>query len=154
MINPDRKTVADLLKENGYNTACIGKWHLGLDFKTKSRPDDIDYGAPIKNSPLEYGFDYSYIISASLNMAPYAYIEGNKFTEAASEKIPRSPHQITIISGGPKAPSFDFEGVVDEFTDKTIEYIRSQKNSGKPFFVYHPNDIAAQASASSERLHR
>lgn len=138
LIDPHRTTVADLLKANGYNTACIGKWHLGLDLKTKSRPNDIDYDTPVKNSPLEYGFDYSYIISASLNMSPYAYIEGNKFTEAATEKIPRSPHQITIISGGPKAPSFDFEAVVDEFTDKTIAYIHSQKDSGKPFFIYHP----------------
>ena len=81
LIEEGRTTVASFLKENGYSTACIGKWHLGMDWQTKegiSLPDndpavcewgthtnpDVDYARPIKNSPVTRGFDYYYGISA------------------------------------------------------------------------------------------
>ena len=71
-------------------------------------------------------------------MFPYAYIEGDRFTEAATEFKPRTEHNITIISGGPKAPGFDFEEVVDVFTQKAVSFIRKSAESENPFFLYFP----------------
>lgn len=84
LIDPNRTTIADMLRDQGYTTACIGKWHLGMDFrdsKGNSVPGDrkyeqvegidrVDYSKPVGNSPLSYGFDYSYVITGSLNMFP------------------------------------------------------------------------------------
>lgn len=152
LIDPDRITMADMLKSKGYNTACIGKWHLGLNFYDENGKlvtpdrayertegiDQIDYSRPVGNSPRTYGFDYSYIITGSLNMFPYTYIEGDRITEPASEFKPRTEHAITIISGGPKAPSFDFEQVVDVFTEKAVDFIEESAEKNEPFFLYFP----------------
>ena len=81
LIEQGRLTTAQLLKNQGYNTACIGKWHLGMDWVKKEGKDvaelniesasqvhNVDYSKPIKNGPNSVGFDYYYGISASLDM--------------------------------------------------------------------------------------
>jgi arylsulfatase A-like enzyme len=152
LIDPKRPTIASLLKAKGYRTGCIGKWHLGIDFRDKNgkllkndrklqeQPgiDPVDYSRPVGNSPLTYGFDDSFIITGSLNMYPYAYIDGDRFTQAATEFKPRTPHQISIISGGPKAPDFDFEAVIDTFNKRAVKFIRESTAAEKPFFLYFP----------------
>lgn len=72
LIEPERLTVASLLKKHGYETACIGKWHLGLKWATKggkqpepTEPYDqmnIDFTKPIKSGPNALGFDYFLVL--------------------------------------------------------------------------------------------
>ena len=138
LIDPERKTVANVLKDAGYNTACIGKWHLGMDLPTSDgkpieekkheTPDNINWTEEIKNGPNENGFDYFYGISASLDMPPYIYIENNRFIG-----------QPTVTKGFPRkgVAHKDFEAIetMGVITDKTIDYIEKQ-DKRKPFFVY------------------
>ena len=152
LIDPNRNTLAKVLQSKDYTTACIGKWHLGMDFYDANGEivpsnreyertqgiDQVDYSRKIGNSPLSYGFDYSYVITGSLNMFPYSYIEGDRFTEAATDFQPKTEHQISIISGGPKAPGFDFEKVVDVFTEKAVSFIDESAKNENPFFLYLP----------------
>jgi arylsulfatase A len=126
LIAPDRLTVASLLKQHGYTTACLGKWHLGLQFGPKR------YADVIADGPLQHGFDYFFGISASLDMPPFAFIENDRFTQlpTASKKWVRT---------GAAAPDFEAVDVLPTLTRKAAEYIAAHAadaTGGKPFFLY------------------
>ena len=74
LIAADRLTVPALLKQHGYATACVGKWHLGMGIQ------EGDPSPVIVNGPTTRGFDSYFGISASLDMPPFAFIENDRFT--------------------------------------------------------------------------
>jgi len=87
-IEPNRETLASILKKSGYTTACIGKWHLGLDWHTTDGADGVtidpdtrrsnaDFTKPVQTGPNNFGFDYSFIHAASTDMTPYMFIENH-----------------------------------------------------------------------------
>ena len=98
LISEDTLTVGKLLQQSGYRTAMIGKWHLGMDMPTLDgkphvdtrgvKKSTIDYDGVIKNGPICRGFDYLFGISASLDMAPYTYIENDKFLAKVDNDSP------------------------------------------------------------------
>jgi arylsulfatase A-like enzyme len=73
IIPPGTATLASILRKGGYKTGAIGKWHLGL-----GGPDGPDWNGTIKPGPLELGFDYSYIIPATLDRVPTVFIDNHK----------------------------------------------------------------------------
>lgn len=135
LIDPERFTVADLLKRVGYHTACVGKWHLGLDlpFREKSK-NDIDYTRRLGNSPNVNGFDYFYGIPASLDFPPYVYIENDRFVEPGSEQVPARSFP-RYLRKGPKAPGLAFDKALDHLCAQATAYIKRQSG---PFFLYFP----------------
>ncbi|ADY52607.1 sulfatase [Pseudopedobacter saltans DSM 12145] len=155
LIEPERATIASFLRKNGYTTACIGKWHLGLDF-TKKDPskaiggksitespqnddDNVDYTKAIKGGPTDHGFDYSYIIPASLDMNPYVYIRNGKAVkEPTSYTTGKSENQErgSMRRPGKMAPDFNFQEVLPNFINDAVNYIQS--STQKPFFLYLP----------------
>lgn len=72
LINTDRMTTASLLKQHGYATACIGKWHLGFGNRFP-----VDYHQPLRPGPNDLGFDYFYGLPGSLGMAPNCFVEND-----------------------------------------------------------------------------
>lgn len=135
LIDSDRMTVASLLKANGYETAIVGKWHLGMTMPTtngilptgrKPKTLNIVWGGEIKDGPTDRGFDYFYGISASLDMAPYIYIENDRFDG-----------EMPANSKAGTAKGFDRADVLPEIGRKSAQYIQQQK-AEKPFFIYVP----------------
>ena len=139
LIAADRLTVPKLLKQHGYATACIGKWHLGMTMPAKpgvtyqdkvedSSAAEFDVNGRIADGPTTRGFDYYFGISASLDMTPFAFIENDQFTEP--------PTAIKKwIRQGPAAPGFEAVDVLPTLTRKAVEYIGKAK---PPFFLYLP----------------
>ena len=126
LIASGRMTVGALLKEHGYTTACLGKWHLGLQFGPKRYADVIEDG------PLRHGFDYFFGISASLDMPPFAYIENDRFTQ-----VPTAIKKW--VRTGAAAPDFEAIDVLPTLTRKAAAYIAAHAadaKAGTPFFLY------------------
>jgi arylsulfatase A len=155
LIEPERLTVTAMLKEHGYATACVGKWHLGLQAPDLSAaglppastilPGDhaqaVDYGKPLTPGPLALGFDYFFGIPASLDMEPYVYVENDGVVEAPSAFVEISRHRRQGGNGfwraGPIAPSFKHVDVLPVITEKAVEWLAKQSQE-KPFFLYFP----------------
>ena len=142
LIEPERLTVAALLKKNGYQTACIGKWHLGMDW-AKNTPDvsgqvegGIDFFKPIKNGPTTLGFDYFYGITASLDIPPYFYIQNDKITATKIDSIEET-HGKGFWRKGPIGNDFKHEEVLPTMANKAIEFIQ-KADKNKPYFLYLP----------------
>jgi arylsulfatase A-like enzyme len=157
LIEPDRMTVASLLKSCGYHTACFGKWHLGMDWVIRDgkqvtklgieSPDqvwNVDYSQPIANGPNAVGFDEYFGISASLDMVPYTFIENDHVA-----LLPTVDREFPMMLGraggqtrkGPAAPGFDAGDVLPALTRKAVDYIDRQAESarrGEPFYLYLP----------------
>jgi len=137
LIASDRYTLANLFKNKGYNTACIGKWHLGLGWQ-KDRNDQVDFTKPLSTGPNSAGFDYSYIISASLDIPPYFYIENQRIATNKIENI-KENKGAGFWREGPIGTGQKHADVLNNFTDKAISYIKEQaKNPASPFFLYLP----------------
>ena len=140
MITPERRTIAQMFSEHGYNTACIGKWHLGWDWGyplNAKNKKDVDYSLPIKNGPTDRGFQYFYGIPSSLDIAPYVYVENNKATTIPNHTI--EPQKgLSLMHGGIAGADFDVQDCFPNTIRHSIKYINEQKNSKKPFFLYLP----------------
>lgn len=162
IIDTDQLTLPGLLKANGYQTAVIGKWHLGLG------DGNVNWNTGIKPGPNEVGFDHSYILAATQDRVPTVYIEnGNVVGLDSSDPIEVSyeanfdgqptglenpelldmmwhhGHNGTIVNGIPRigfmkggaSAKWNDEDMADTFLNGVKEYIKTKKDS--PFFLYY-----------------
>ena len=136
LIEPGRMTVASILKQHGYTTACIGKWHLGL-----GNDKQTDYGKPLRPGPNAVGFDYFFGIPASLDMPPYVFVENERVTAAPTATIEASEMRRKGGNGfwraGAIAPGFKHVDVLPKLTEQAVGFLQKQTQD-KPFFLYLP----------------
>ena len=160
-IPTDRPTVASVLKNAGYATGLVGKWHLGLGV------GKTDFNADIKPGPLELGFEYAYFIPATVDRVPTVWVENRRVVNLNpndpirvnyQQKVGDEPtgrenpdllkhhpshgHDMTIVNGisrigwmagGKKARWVD-EEIADVIGGKSAAFI--ERNKDKPFFLY------------------
>ena len=161
LINPEKPTIASMLKKAGYKTAVVGKWHLGLG------SGKINWNEDIKPGPLEIGFDYSFLLPATGDRVPTVYIENHKITKldindpievSYKEKVGNRPtglerpdllrykadtqHSQTIVNGvsrigtmaGGESALWVDEEFPEVFLSKAKQFIHNNKDN--PFFLY------------------
>ncbi len=136
LIETDRPTVASHLKANGYHTAVIGKWHLGLGFQKHSN-GEWDWTKPLTYSPVDVGFERSLVIPASLDFPPYVYIEGHKITGLPDREQPAQKFPA-YLRKGELGSNFSILNCLDVLAEKTAEHIKLSAKNKKPFFLYFP----------------
>jgi arylsulfatase A-like enzyme len=163
IIRPGRATLASMLKQAGYNTAVVGKWHLGL-----GDASGVDWNKEIKPGPRELGFDYSFIMAATGDRVPCVYVEDGKVVGLDpadpikvnyKQPFPGEPtgvshrdqlkldwshgHNMAVVNGvgrigymtGGKSALWKDEDMADEFTRRAVAFLKRQK-SERPFFLY------------------
>ena len=136
LIDTTRMTVASLLKDHGYATGAVGKWHLGLGDQ-----DTTDYSKPLRPGPVSLGFDYYYGIPSSLDFEPYLYFENDRVVEAPSDSTPGSLECCfgAFWRGGAMSPSFEHDQVLPVTAEKAVAFIERQADTPEqPFFLYIP----------------
>jgi len=147
LIPKNRTTVASLLKKEGYETAFIGKWHLGWDWALKDSKvesgegwdpgdfDNIDFSKKVGNAPNTLGFTYSYGHCGSLDMAPYVYVE-NGMPTMVPDTVTESKTKYGWWRKGPTSADFIFDDVTPNFFRKSFNYIKNISKGKDPFFLY------------------
>jgi arylsulfatase A-like enzyme len=156
LIEDGRLTVAGFLRSQGYHTAAIGKWHLGMDWarlpgkdvtelaiETPAQVRNVDFAQPIRHGPTTVGFDEYFGISASLDMVPYTFIANDHVVS-----LPTLDRSFDWVLGstrktrhGPAAPDFDAADVLPTLTQRAVDYIGRRATAarqGQPFFLYLP----------------
>ncbi len=162
LIPTNTVTLPGMLQKAGYQTAVVGKWHLGL-----GPAGGPDWNSDIKPGPLEIGFSYGFIMPATGDRVPCVYLENHRIVDLDpadpiqvdyKQKIGTEPtgkenpellkmkfshgHDNTIINGvsrigwmtgGKKARWID-EDLADVLTNRAISFIEKQNTN--PFFLY------------------
>jgi len=158
LITPGRLTLPAMLRAQGYATACVGKWHVGLTFfDADGQPirgngveavQHVEFARRIEGGPLDHGFDRFFGTACCPTTDwLYAFIEGDRVPVPPTGKLdktllPKHPY-ANDCRGGVIATNFPMEEVDLVFLEKSRDFLESHFRStpGKPFFLYH----AAQA---------
>ena len=139
VIEEGRVTLASLLGQAGYQTGCVGKWHLGFAGGPK-----YDYTQPLVGGPVDRGFGSFFGLPHSLDIVPYYYIRGNRAVQPPAGRIEASnspdwsPIQGKFWRAGPIAPGFRHEDVLPRLADESLKWIDQYAGSDRqqPFFLY------------------
>ena len=163
IIGTEQMTLPRMLKQQGYQTAIIGKWHLGLG------NGNVNWNELVTPGPNQLGFDYSYILAATQDRVPSVYIEdGNvvgldpndpievnyqknfegeptglenpelltmKWHHGHNSSVVNGIPRIGFMKGGEAAKWSDID-MADHFLNGVQKYIKGHND--QPFFLYYP----------------
>lgn len=156
LIEPGRKTLAEILRDAGYFTGLVGKWHQGIDWKLHDESErevirvhnnyqnfrNINFAVPALKGPRDYGFDHYFGTAGSAEMNPSTFIENNQATvvPTISSEEAREKHgewfgrDDNIIAEG-----YTMDRLVPTLSEKACEFVKTATRTrpDQPFFLYY-----------------
>lgn len=169
LIADGRLTLPEMLREKGYSTSCVGKWHIGLTFSdANGKPvhsngveaiPQIDFSRPILGGPLDHGFD-SFFGTACCPTTDwlYAFIENNRVSVPPTQlldksSLPKHPYANDCRRGW-IAPNFPMEEIDLVFLAKSQKFLQDhvRDNPKKPFFLFHATQAVHLPSFAAKQF--
>jgi arylsulfatase A len=178
LIQPGTVTIASILKDAGYKTAVVGKWHLGLGAKPQP-----DWNGELRPGPLEIGFDYCFLLPTTNDRVPSVYVENHRvrnldpadplwvgrknpdgqptgvthrstlkmdWSHGHNHTIHNGIGRIGYFTGGHKARWRD-EDLADEWVKQSVKWIEANKDD--PFFLFFSSHDIHVPRMPHERFH-
>lgn len=150
LIAESRPTLPGFLRQHGYDTICIGKWHLGWEWPgpqpsrmTEARNGQSkltwDFTKPIQGGPTAHGFDYYFGVDLP-NLPPFTFIENNRVVAQPTEAFQIDPSEGVVLPrgfvGAPMAPGWKLDAILPEITKRAVAQIHQHAKQDQPFFLY------------------
>ncbi|MDC0584815.1 arylsulfatase, partial [Bacteroidales bacterium] len=174
VFTPKTQTLGRLMKSANYNTAFIGKWHLGTQFKKKSDPSkmaqqikgkgkitvDIDIAEIADHGPMQNGFDYSFTLPSGIQNVPYSAYENDKWYPLHEHSLigiidaafyERLGHELDK-SAGMGDSKWDPSAIGPLIANKAVDYIAKNAKQDKPFFMYYCSQAVHTPHAAPDEL--
>ena len=157
MIESDRPTLANLFRKNGYATAIVGKWHVGLRYRnSQGNPAanflDADLTKQLYTTPLDHGFDFCRITSRSHGTSGPDV--GNQRAKGKKKNAPdqnigpghihgriavgATEHGRKLVESGPSA--YRLSQLGGRHSDEAMQFLKEQIAASRPFFLYYPSN--------------
>ncbi len=132
LIARGRPTLASVLRDAGYRTALVGKWHLGLGWARDGAAGKADFARPFADGPLSCGFGSFLGVAASADMPPYVFLEGDRAVVAPTARF---TSDFGPSREGPAAPGWTSEAIQDALIRRSIEELRKCSEDPRPLFL-------------------
>lgn len=141
LIKESTPAIAGLLREHGYATKMVGKWHLGFHMDMSSGKAEFDLSKLLMGGPVDCGFDYYYGINKAPSSPPYFYIRNREAVVKPTEQIGRPTNvadRRMSWQPGACAPGFVHTEVLPNMLKETLTLIHdhANQNKDKPLFIY------------------
>ena len=155
LIEPERMTLADLLRNQGYFTGLVGKWHQGIDWALHDESDratirqstnyqefqNLNFHLPVLKGPRDFGFDHSFATAGSAEMNPCSFIENNRVTVIPTLSSQQAREMYGEWYGRDDniiAPGYTMDRLAPTLSGKACEFIdRAARRPDQPFFLYY-----------------
>jgi len=135
LIAETQLTVPGMLRQQGYTTTCIGKWHLGWGWAPPGKDGKRDFTQPIPGGPTTRGFE-RYFGTDVPNYPPYCFVENDRTVGVPSEMAPVGRDSFNLA--GPMIPGWKLVDILPELEKRAVTSIESAAAQAKPFFLYLP----------------
>ncbi|MFZ9935671.1 MAG: sulfatase family protein [Luteolibacter sp.] len=166
LISSARPTLPGYLRQHGYRTACIGKWHLGWNWpgpqpgRMDERPNILatsrwDFTKPIEDGPTTRGFDH-YFGTDVPNFPPFTFIENDRVVEHPTAAYMPHPEDGVALpakfNGCPMAPGWRMTEILPTLTGRAVKYVHEQAKTKRPFFLFFSMTSPHDPVSPSERF--
>jgi arylsulfatase A len=150
LIAADRPTLPGMLRQQGYRTGCIGKWHLGWDWPgrqpsrmTEKRNGQAflpwDFTKPVQGGPTARGFDDFFGVDLP-NLPPFTFIQNDRAAPLPTAKFQPDPGEGIVLprqfAGTPAAPDWRMQDILPTITERAVRYIHDRAQEPSPFCLY------------------